>query len=154
MAQSMRMLAAGICVAALTLGAAEATRAQVLNTPQDISYCLCLERGLATGQSELTVRRNAYEALARTIREREAALDRRRSTIDVNNQAEVDGFKQQLEELDAMKARENQVTLPDYQTAASSYNERVMLYTDRCATHTFDSGVTERVRATLACPIE
>lgn len=154
MAQFLRMLTAGACAAALALGTAEAARAQVLNTPQEISYCLCLDRGLATRLAELTVRRNAYEALARTIRDREAALDRRRSTIDVNNQAEVDAFKQQLEELDALKARENQVTLPDYQTAASSYNERVLLYTDRCASHTFDSGVTEQVRATLTCPIE
>src|SRR4051794_14157321 len=121
MAQFRRIVAVGI-VAALG-GATWSARAQtplqnlgpVLTSPYDISTCICLERDISTRQAEVTVRANTYESLARQIAELEASLDRMRSSVDVNDQIQVDDFKARLERLDAMKGRQLTVTLPDYQ---------------------------------------
>jgi hypothetical protein len=120
-------------------------------SPFEVSMCLCLERAIATREAELTVRRNTYEALAREIADKAAAIDRQRPLVDVNSQAAIDDFKRQLDALDALKARQDEVTLPDYQAAVTSYNDRVAQYTQRCSGLTIDSDVTEQVRATLIC---
>src|SRR5271156_2314318 len=105
----------------------------VLPSPFDVSACLCLERAIDSRQSELTVRRNEYEALAREIADAQAAIDRQRPLVDVNNQYAIDDFKRRLDALDALKARQEQVTLPDYQAAVARYNDRVAQYTQRCS---------------------
>jgi hypothetical protein len=130
------------------------TPGPVLTSPFDISFCLCLEREIQTRQAELTVRGNAYEGLAKEIREIEAALDRERPRVDVNDQAAVDAFRQRLERLDALKARQDQVTLPDYHAAATSYNERVAQYTQRCSGRPLDPAAAEQVRASLVCRLD
>jgi hypothetical protein len=122
-----------------------------LSSPIEISSCLCLEREIATRQAELTVRRNAYVALVREIAEAESAIARDRARVDVNDQAAVDAFKRRMDQLDAMKARQDQVTLPDYQAAVAGYNERVAQYTQRCSGRVLDPVVTEQVRANLIC---
>jgi hypothetical protein len=125
-----------------------------LSSPIEISYCLCLERDIATRQAELTVRRNAYETLAREIAEAEAAIARDRPRVNVNDPTAIDAFKRRLDQLDAMKARQLQVTLPDYQTAVAGYNERVAQYTQRCSGRVLDPRVTEQVRANLICRMD
>jgi len=159
MAQFRRMAWSGALVLMASLLAATGqaqtqpagTPPPVLSSPFDVSTCLCLERAIATRAAELTVRRNAYEALAREIHETEAAIDRQRPLVDVNDQAAIDDFKRRLEQLDAMKARQDQVTLPDYQAAVASYNDRVAQYTQRCSGSALDPGVSEQMRATLVC---
>jgi hypothetical protein len=122
-----------------------------LSSPFDVSTCLCLERSIETRSAELTVRRNAYEELAREIQDAEAAIDRQRPLVDVNNSAAIDDFKRRLDQLDVMKTRQEQVTLPDYQAAVASYNDRVAQYTQRCSGHELDPAVSEQMRATLVC---
>jgi hypothetical protein len=120
-------------------------------SPFEVSMCLCLQRAIATREAELTVRRNTYEALAREIAARASATDRQRPLVDVNSQAAIDDFKRQLDALDALKARQAEVTLPDYQAAVASYNDRVAQYTQRCSGQMLDDTVVEQVRATLIC---
>jgi membrane-bound lytic murein transglycosylase B len=123
----------------------------VLTSPFDVSACLCLERAIDSRQAELTVRRNEYEALAHEIADAQATIDRQRPLVDVNNQYAIDDFKRRLDALDALKAQERQVTLPDYQAAIARYNERVAQYTQRCSGHPLDTTVAEQMRATLIC---
>ena len=161
MAQFRRMARRGALTLAATLfaGTVQAqtppsTPGAVLSSPFDVSACLCLEREIATRQSEMTVRRNAYEALAREITEHEAAISRDRSKVDVDDPAQIEAFKRRLEALDAMKARQDQITFPDYQQAVASYNARVAQYTQRCAGHTLDPLVVESVRGNLVCKLD
>jgi hypothetical protein len=126
----------------------------ILSSPIDVSSCLCLERDIATRQGELTVRRNAYETLARQISDAEAAIARDRPQVDVNSQASVDAFKRRLDELDAMKTRQDQGALPDYQAAVAGYNQRVAQYTQRCSGRPLDAGVAEQVRTNLVCRMD
>ena len=162
MAQFRRMAWGGIvALAAALTGAGQAqtlpgeppaqSPGPVGASPFDVSMCLCLERAIATREAELTIRRNTYEALAREIADQAAAIDRRRPLVDVDSQAAIDDFKRQLDALDALKGRQDQVTLPDYQAAIASYNDRVAQYTQRCSGQTFDSTVVEQARATLVC---
>lgn len=123
----------------------------VLRSPIEIAACLCLERDLGTRQAEMTVRRNAYEGLARDIQEAEASLERDRARVDVNDAAAVDGFRRRVDALDAMKVRQSTVALPDYQAAIAGYNERVAQYTQRCSGRPIDQATLERVRSDLVC---
>jgi hypothetical protein len=128
--------------------------APIITSPIEISSCLCLERELANRQSELTVRRNAFETLTREVAEAQSALDRDRPRVDVNSQYAVDAFRQRVEQLEAMKARRDQVALPDYQSAVAAFNERVAQYTQRCSGRTLDPRVTEQVRQNLVCRMD
>jgi hypothetical protein len=143
-----------IGLGAAVMAAGPAAAQGTLSSPAEISVCLCLERDLGTRQAEMAVRRNAYEGLARDIQEAEAVLERERARVDVNNPASVDGFKQRLDVLDAMKARQANVALPDYQGAVAGYNERVAQYTQRCSGRPVDQYVAERVRPNLICRMD
>ena len=125
-----------------------------LTSPYDISACLCLERDLPTRMNEIAVRRNAYEAMEREIRDAETAIERDRSRVDVNDPAAVDAFKRRLEALDALKARRDQVALPDYQGAVATYSERFNQYNQRCSGRGLDPAVTQQVRQNLICRME
>lgn len=130
------------------------TQGAVLTSPYDISACLCLQQELTARESELTSRRAAHEALARQIHDGQVALDDQRPLVDVNNQLAVDEFKQQLDQLDALKTRQYQETLPEYQAAIARYNDTVARYTQRCAGHPLDPDATQQVRAGLVCRLE
>jgi hypothetical protein len=152
MAYLWRLVRLGAVAAALV--AAGGARAQTAPGPTpaetETSTCLCLEGELATRQAELTVRRHAYEGLATTIHDAEGALARDRSAVDVSDPVAVDRFRRRLDALDAMKARQDQVTFPDYQAAVASYNERVAQYARACG-HALDPAVVAQVRPNLIC---
>jgi hypothetical protein len=126
----------------------------VLNSLYDIGQCLCLEREIATREADLTARRQAYEALARQIADSQAAIARERPRVDVDSQYSVDSFKQQLDQLDALKERQAQTALPDYQAAVAGYNGRVAQYTQRCSGHPLDPAAADKVRGNLVCQPE
>jgi hypothetical protein len=152
----------GLALAAALLAGAGSAQPQpetttpgtVLSAPYDIAQCLCLERELAPREADLTARRQAYEALARQIADGQAAIDRQRPQVDVDSQYSVDSFKQLLDQLDALKERQAQVTLPDYQAAVTGYNGWVARYTQRCSGHPLDPAAAEKMRATLVCKPE
>lgn len=145
----------GILLGVAIAGApGEAVGQTMLRSPIDISACLCLERDLATRQAEMTVRRNAYEALARDIQDGEATLERERARVDVNDPASVDGFRRRLDALDDLKTRQSTVALPDYQVAVTGYNERVAQYTQRCSGRPIDQATVEQVRPNLVCRMD
>ncbi|MBV8167251.1 MAG: hypothetical protein JO021_10685, partial [Alphaproteobacteria bacterium] len=51
-----------------TAGLAGTASAQtMLSSPVDISFCLCLQRDIATRQGEMAIRQNAYESSVREI---------------------------------------------------------------------------------------
>jgi len=126
----------------------------VLSSPYEISQCLCLQRELATRETTLNARRDAYEALAREIHGAEVAVSDERPLVDVTNQLAVDEFKQQLDQLDALKTRQARVTLPEYQAAVTRYNDTVARYTQRCSGHTLDPEASAQLRANLICNFE
>ncbi len=160
MTRSWRIVRLGL-LATTGLLVADAPRAQTpaspppsgarVTSPYEISSCLCLEREMATRQSEMTVRRNAYETLAHQIADTQTAIDRDRPRVDVNDPVAVEAFKRRLDELDVLKTRQDQVTLPDYQAAVGTYNERVAQYTNLCSGRILDPAVTEQVRGNLVC---
>ncbi|MBI3515854.1 MAG: hypothetical protein HY060_17615 [Proteobacteria bacterium] len=149
-------MAVALAAAALSAGPTHAQApgphlGPTLTSPVEISTCLCLEREIATRQAELTVYRNVYDGLGQAIREAVLAIDRERPLVNVDDPAAVDGFRRRLDELDAMKARRDQVALPDYQAAVASYSERVAQYTQACSGRALDPRLAEQVRQTLSC---
>jgi len=126
----------------------------VLTSPYDIAQCLCLEREIKRRETDLAAKRQAYDALARQIGEAQATIERQRPQVDVDSQYSIDSFKQLLDQLDALKERQAQITLPDYQAAVAGYNGRVAQYTQRCSGHPLDPAAAERVRAGLVCKPE
>jgi hypothetical protein len=139
---------------ALVATAGGVSAQSMISVPSEVASCLCLERDLTTRQAEMAVRRNAYDGLERDIQAAEATLERDRGRVDVNDQAAVDGFRQRLEQVDAMKARQSQMTLPDYQMAVAGYNERVAQYTQRCSGRPLDPLVVAQVRPNLICRMD
>ncbi len=125
-----------------------------LTSPYDVSTCLCLERDLPTRLSEIAVRRNTYEAMEREIGDAGAAIERDRPRVDVNDPAAIEAFRRRLDRLDAMKARRDDVALPDYQAAVAAYNERFNQYNQRCTGRAYDPAVTEQVKRNLICRME
>jgi hypothetical protein len=137
-----------------TTGPVGAASAQgMLSSPVDISFCLCLQRDIATRQGEMAIRRNAYERSALDIQDGEAALERDRPRVNVDDPSQVDGFRRRLDALDVLKTRLADVTLPDYQAAVTGYNERVAQYTGRCS-GALDPNVVEQVRPNLICRMD
>lgn len=134
------------------LAIATPVAAQVLNDPQDVARCLCAERAVETLGDELAVRKRIYDDLRQQLETIDRDLERRRQTIDVNDEAQVNAFRERFDQRSTLSARLSGEVDSDYRTAVERYNRAVAQYNDGCIGRILDANVVETVRPTLVCP--
>jgi hypothetical protein len=125
--------------------------AQVIGDPNTIRSCLCEQQFVLDLQDSVTGRRQALESSQRTQASLSNQVDTRRAQINVYNNAELDAFKQLLQQRDESIAATADVT-KTYDEVAGRYNQAVATYNATCAGRSYDDTVLRQVKATLACP--
>jgi hypothetical protein len=102
-------------------------------------------------QDDVATRRLALESSQRNQSSLANQVETRRAQLNVYDNAELDGFKQLLQQRDDAIAATAAAT-DRYDAAATRYNEAVAGYNASCAGRTYDENVLRQVQATLACP--
>lgn len=134
------------------LAIATPAAAQVLNDPQDVARCLCAESAVKTLGDELAVRKRIYDDTRQQLRSIDRDLEQRRQTIDVNDEAQVNAFRERFDQRSALASRLSGEIDSDYRIAVERYNRAVAQYNDGCIGRVLDANVVASVRPTLVCP--
>ncbi len=125
--------------------------AQVISDPNTIRSCLCEQQFVLDLQDGVAGKRQALESSQRTQASLANQVDTRRAQINVYDNAELDAFKQLLQQRDQSIATTADVA-KTYDDAAGRYNQAVATYNATCAGHSYDENVLRQAKATLACP--
>lgn len=134
------------------LAIATPAAAQVLNDPQDVARCLCAESAVKTLGDELAVRKRIYDDTRQQLQSIDRDLEQRRQTIDVNDEAQVNAFRERFDQRSALASRLSGEIDSDYRIAVERYNRAVAQYNDGCIGRVLDANVVASVRPTLVCP--
>ena len=130
---------------------ARPTTAQIVNDPNTIRSCLCDQQLVLGLQNDVGGKRQALESSQRNQASLANQVDTRRAQINVYNHAELEAFKQLLEQRDAAIAATADATRT-YDDAAEGYNRAVAGYNASCAGRSYDEAVLRQVQAApLAC---
>jgi peptidoglycan hydrolase CwlO-like protein len=136
----------------LSCGGIAPAAAQVVSDPNAIRTCLCEQQFVLDLQDGVTSKRQGLESSQRSQASLVNQVETRRAQINVYNNAELDAFKQVLQQRDAAIAATADAT-KTYDDAAERYNQAVAAYNASCAGHSYDETVLRQVQAApLACP--
>src|SRR5690349_3488650 len=102
--------------------------AQVLNSPQDVTRCLCAERAVTVLNDEVAARKRMYDDVQQQLRSLDLDLERRRQTMNVNDPSQVAEFRERFDQRSALSARLSGDLGADYRTAVEQYNRAVAQY--------------------------
>lgn len=136
---------------ALLAGAAPAA-AQVLSNPQDVTRCLCADRAVKILADEVAARKRIYEDTQQQVHSLDLDLERRRQTMNVNDDAQVQAYRERFDQRNDLAARLSGEIGADYRTAVERYNRAVAQYNDGCVGRILDSSVVAAVTPNLVCP--
>jgi hypothetical protein len=135
------------------LAIATPAAAQVLSNPQDVTRCLCADRSVKILGEEVAARKRIYDDTQQQIQALDVELDRRRQSMNVNDAAQVEAFRERFDQRSELAARLSGDVAGDYGVAVERYNRAVAQYNDGCVGRILDSGVVAAVTPTLACPV-
>jgi hypothetical protein len=124
----------------------------LLVEPADVRQCLCLERGMATLNQEVAARGRTYEDGMRELQQLDADLDRRRQSLNTENAAEVDAFRQMFDRRQALFVRVNNELIGDYQATVERYNRAVAGFNQFCSGKSYYPPTVAAVQQNLSCP--
>lgn len=148
----MRNIVCGALALTLLAGGGIApAAAQLVNDPNTIRSCLCDQQLVLGLQNDVGGKRQALESSQRNQTSLANQVDTRRAQINVYDHAELDAFKQLLQQRDAAIAATADATRT-YDDAAEGYNRAVAGYNANCAGRSYDDAVLRQVQAApLAC---
>jgi len=119
-----------------------------------IRECLCLQQSMDRAATVMNEKRRGLDALRDQLARADAALDRARSALNVNDPQAVAQFRQQLEQRDALFRRTNGEIVADVTAAVDRYDHWVAVYNGQCANRPMDAILKSQIQATLSCPAE
>jgi len=146
----MALAAIGVGIAALGAGPARAQ--DVLADPTEIRACLCTQQAVTALADILHERQQAYESSQKRLAALNSELETRRAQINVYDDAQVQAYKQLLQQRDSAATAFAEEATPSYNAAVARYNEALGGYTVNCAGKSYDGTAYRSVQATLACP--
>jgi hypothetical protein len=124
----------------------------LLVDPNDVRQCLCLERAIGTLNQEVGARGRIYEDSTRELQQLDAEIDRRRQSMNTENPADVDAFRQMFDRRQALYGRVHGELIGDYQGVVERYNRSVADFNRSCSGKSYHPPTVATVQPTLSCP--
>ncbi len=126
----------------------------VIDDRETIRACLCAQQRVTELYGALQERQRDYQNSQQTVARLNNELATSRAHINVNNEAEIDNYKQLLAQSDHAAISLADEATPSYNDAVTRYNEALADYTTRCGGKSYNQVVYSDVQATLVCPKE
>jgi uncharacterized protein YukE len=124
---------------------------EVLHAPDAIRSCLCQEQAVSTLSDEVLQRNRAYEEQRKMVEDLDNKVRTQRPEVNVSNAADVDAFRQLLDQRDKAADTFAGDTTRNYSDAVGRYNQAVNSFNNGCAGKAYDPEVLAEVRK-LTCP--
>ena len=124
----------------------------LLVDPNEVRQCLCLERGISTGNQEVGARGRLYEDGVRELQQLDAEIERRRQSMNTDDVAAVESFRQMFDRRQALYGRVNGELIGDYQQTVERYNRAVAGFNTSCSGKSYHPPTVAAVQAALSCP--
>jgi hypothetical protein len=124
----------------------------LLVDPVQVRQCLCWERDVNTGTQEIAVRRGAYEDAVRELQQLDAEIERRRQSMNTDDAAAVESFRQMFDRRQALYGRVHGELIGDYQQTIARYNRAVAGFNQSCSGRLYHPPTVAAVQPTLSCP--
>jgi hypothetical protein len=121
-------------------------------SPEQIRGCLCQERSLSPLNAEVQSQSHLYEDKRQAFQQLDKQVQTERPKVNVNDQSQVDAFKQLLERRDAAADTLAGEATRNYSDAVSRYNKAVASYNGGCAGKAYDPDQLAELRRNLSCP--
>ena len=124
----------------------------LLVDPAEVRQCLCLERDVGTGNQEVAARGRMYEDGVRELQQLDAEIERRRQSMNTDDVAAVESFRQMFDRRQALYGRVNGELIGDYQRTVERYNRAVAGFNQFCTGKAYHPPTVAAVQPTLSCP--
>ena len=124
----------------------------LLVDPTEVRQCLCWERDVNTGNQEIAARRRMYEDSVRELQQLDAEIERRRQSMNTDDVAAVESFRQLFDRRQALYGRVHGELIGDYQRTVAHYNRAVAGFNQSCSGRLFHQPTVAVVQPTLSCP--
>ena len=124
----------------------------LLVDPTAVRQCLCLERDVSTGTQEVAARGRLYEDGVRELQQLDAEIERRRQSMNTDDVAAVESFRQMFDRRQALYGRVNGELIGDYQRTVERYNRAVAGFNSSCRGKSYHPPTVAAVQPTLSCP--
>lgn len=155
MAFSRRLaVLASICLVAFGAPAA-AQYPGAQPAPEEVAAarnCLCLEQAVQDRRFELDVRNGLFEKLRADADALEREVDRRRTSVNVDDQNQIDAFRALLDQRDAARKHYETTAVPEQQQTVARYNAAVGALNAACAGRSYSTYAWEAARKGPVCP--
>jgi hypothetical protein len=124
----------------------------LLVDPGDVRQCLCLERSVSALNQEVGAKGRAYEDSQRELQQLDAEISRRRQSMNTENAADVEAFRQLFDRRQALYGRVHGELIGDYQATVARYNQSVAGFNQNCSGKSYHPPTVAAVQPTLSCP--
>ena len=114
--------------------------------------CLCLEQAVGDSRFELQVRNGLYEKAKVDADSLEAEVARTRPTVNVDDRAQIDAFRDLLDRADKARTNYQLTAVPEQQRAVARYNASVDQLNASCKGRSFSTYAWAAARKDLVCP--
>ena len=102
---------------------------------------------------EVAARKRIYDDQQQQLQALDLDLERRRRTMNVNDPAQVEAYRNRFDQRSALSAQLSGEVASDYRNAVERYNRAVAQYNNGCVGRSLDSRVVSQVQPNLACPV-
>jgi hypothetical protein len=145
----------GIALLSLALGAAAPPAgAQVINSPEIITKCLCAEQLMTRLHETVDTAQRRYDDEKGKLDVFDAEIAVARSHEDVNNPEQVEALRQLNLSRGQSFATLNNTDQPHLIEVTTRLNLATDRFNSQCAGQNFDLPTQEQIRSQLSCPIE
>lgn len=145
----------GVFLAAGLAGLTGRSSAQEITySASEIRACLCAQQAVTSLSSQVKAEHRAYQAKRDEVDLLNKEAEEARGRVNVNNQDDVEAFRQLLDKRDTAALELSNRLQPRYAAIVARYNEAVAENNSYCTGKLFDREQIASVRSTLSCPQE
>jgi hypothetical protein len=123
----------------------------VTTSPRAVAACLCSQDAVAQLQGSVQEARRIYGERRQVAQSLSRQVDQARGRVDVNNQADIESFRNLLARRDEAE-RAYQEQGPAVSEVVARYNNAVAGVNSNCTGKLFDPEELQATRQTLSCP--
>jgi hypothetical protein len=113
-----------------------------------------MEFSVNTMAADVAARQRMYEDAKRNFESLDAEVNQRRQTMNPNDPAQVEAFRQLLDRRDEARTRFAGEATPEYSAQVEEYIRRVNAFNQSCGGKSYDGNVLAQVRQSLVCPAQ
>lgn len=122
---------------------------EIVADPQVITQCLCMQKAAETSKKDLDAATASWQQATQRAASLRQQVNQQRPNVNVNDPAAVEAFTKLVHDADTAEIDLNNVSVPAYNAAVTSYGQAAAAENNACAGRQFDVAAMRQVRINL-----